>query len=41
MNIHIVLASFAGTSVEFLETMAIAYGLARTGYFRKLPFVRR
>ena len=35
MNIHIALASFASAGIEFLETTAIAYALARTGYPRE------
>jgi Ca2+/H+ antiporter, TMEM165/GDT1 family len=35
MNLHIAFASFASTGVEFLETAAIAYALARSGYRRE------
>ncbi|HJU06281.1 MAG TPA: hypothetical protein VJ692_14125 [Nitrospiraceae bacterium] len=35
MNLHIAIASFAGTGVEFLETAVIAYALVRTGYPRE------
>jgi uncharacterized membrane protein len=35
MNLHIALASFAATGIEFLETAVIAYALAQTGYPRE------
>jgi uncharacterized membrane protein len=35
MTFHIALSAFAGTAVEFLETAAIAYALAQSGYSRE------
>jgi uncharacterized membrane protein len=35
MNLHVFIASLAGTGVEFLETAVIAYALARIGSVRE------
>ena len=35
MNANIVLTSFIGAGIEFLETAAIAYALGKSGYPRE------